>query len=117
MTGTIKISGLKANAIIGIYKHEQDRAQPIWFDIELTTDIGAAAASDNINDALDYDALCRGVVALAQSSRCGLLESLVSQIADWIVANFSVRQLKVTVSKPLAVAAADNISLTVCRGG
>lgn len=117
MSGVIRISGLQAEIIIGVYDWEQDRAQPVRFDIELTTNIEAAAATDDVAHALDYDALCQGVINFAKNTRCGLLETLVSQLADWIMINFKPQRLELTLSKPLAVAVADNISLTVRRLG
>ena len=51
------IRGLQIETRIGIHEWEKQRPRPVVLDLELASDIARAAASDRIEDALDYDAI------------------------------------------------------------
>lgn len=64
--GTITIKGLSFKAFLGVYDAEQEAPQGVSADISLTLDLSKAAASDRLEDTVDYHALCETV-----TSRCG----------------------------------------------
>jgi dihydroneopterin aldolase len=51
---TIFLSGLTTECIIGIWDWERRVRQKVVVDIEMATDIRRAAATDSIDDTLDY---------------------------------------------------------------
>ena len=57
------IRGLRIEAVIGIYDWEREIRQPLFFDLEMATDIRKAAASDNIEDTLDYKTISKRLEA------------------------------------------------------
>ena len=50
----IFLKKLEVETVIGIWEWEKRLPQKVVFDLELSTDIKVAAASDSIDDALDY---------------------------------------------------------------
>ncbi|MDG1387948.1 MAG: FolB domain-containing protein, partial [Halioglobus sp.] len=52
----VYIEGLKTDAVIGVYDWERSIRQTLVLDLELASDNRAAAATDGIADAVDYDA-------------------------------------------------------------
>ncbi len=44
---------LQLEAVIGVYDWEREIRQPLTMDLELATDVKAAASTDRIQDALD----------------------------------------------------------------
>ena len=54
---TVFVRGLRADAIIGCYDHERTIRQPLIIDLELASDVASGAATDQLEDALDYAAI------------------------------------------------------------
>ena len=78
----ILISGLREMGIHGVLPEEQSRPQPFEVDIELVVDVSAAGASDNLEDTVDYSAVCEAVSRVVSSEQYRLLERLASRIAE-----------------------------------
>ena len=49
--------GLRALGVHGVLPEEQVRPQPFEVDVELIVDLAAAAASDRLDDTVDYGAV------------------------------------------------------------
>lgn len=113
---TIHIRGLKVEALIGVHAWERQLPRPLVVDLELGTDVARAAASDRLADALDYQAVADAATAFVGASRLQLVETLAEQLAAKLRKDFKLPWLRLTVHKPGAVAAAQDISVTVERG-
>ena len=64
MRGVVELRGLVVPALIGVLPEELDRRQPLEVDLDVHVDIGAAAVSDELTDAVDYGAVCAAVDAV-----------------------------------------------------
>ncbi|MBI2382917.1 MAG: dihydroneopterin aldolase [Gammaproteobacteria bacterium] len=111
----IQIRGLKLEAVIGVHAWEQRLPRPLLLDLELATDARRAATRDELADAVDYAAVVAAVCKLATESRYKLLETLAEAVARLLVTQFGVARVKVTVHKPGAVAAAQDVAVTIER--
>ena len=104
----VSIKNLRIDTMIGIYAHEQEKPQPLFFDIDMHTDIKAVSKSDAIGDALDYAVVADHVQMLVTANERKLLESLIVYIAEQLLENFSrIENIALTVRKPNALEAAD----------
>ena len=112
----VYIRGLRAQAVIGVYEWERHIRQTLVLDLEMASDTVRAAASDQIADALDYAALSARVVALVEASEYQLLETLADAVARMITREFGVPWLRLRLSKPGAVAAADDVGVIIETG-
>lgn len=113
---TIFIQGLQTQAIIGIYDWEREQRQPLIFDIDMHLPIGRAAASDSIDDTVDYKQVSDEVIQLVASSRFELLESLAEAICEHILnTHKAVHALRLKVSKPQAVKETETVGLIISR--
>ncbi len=110
------IRGLKIETVIGIYAWERELKQSIVLDLELATDIRAAAASENIDDALNYHALSERLREFVEGSTCQLIETLAERCAELVMREFGVRWLRLRLAKPTAVPSADEVGLSIERG-
>ena len=83
----------------GVTKAEQ--AVGAWFsvDTELTVDLAAAALSDDVRATVDYGAVARRIVEIGTGQRVNLIERLAATIADAIVRDFGVDEVRVRVRK------------------
>lgn len=112
----VYISGLRAQAVIGVYEWERHVRQTLVVDLEMASDTARAAASDAIADALDYAAISQRVLALVEASHYQLIESLAEDVARVVMREFGVSWLKVRIAKPGAVAEAQNVGVLIERG-
>lgn len=104
----VSIKNLHVDTTIGIYEHEQEKPQPLFFDLDMHADIKAAAKNDSISDALDYAVVAEHIETLVKANQKKLLESLIVYIADQLLENFpNIEKLTLTVRKPNALDAAD----------
>jgi dihydroneopterin aldolase len=78
----ILISGIREMGVHGVLPEEQVRPQPFEVDIELLVDVRAAGVSDDLDDTVDYSAICDAVVRVVSSERYRLLERLATRIAE-----------------------------------
>ncbi|HEY6131507.1 MAG TPA: dihydroneopterin aldolase [Halioglobus sp.] len=112
----VYIRGLRAQAVIGVYEWERNLRQSLVLDLEMASDTARAAASDEIADALDYAAVASSVVALVEGSEYQLLETLGEAVVQMIVRDFGAPWLRLRLSKPGAVAEAEDVGVIIETG-
>jgi dihydroneopterin aldolase len=113
---TVYIEGLKTDAVIGVYDWERSIRQTLVLDLELASDNRAAAATDGIADAMDYDAISKRILAYVQASEFELIETLAERVADIVLSEFNIPWLRLKLSKPGAVAEANDVGVIIERG-
>jgi dihydroneopterin aldolase len=108
MMGTAGLRGLRVECVVGIYEHERTRNQPVTMDIELDYDFTAAARSDAIRDAVDYDLVVRVVTELVQRRKFQLIETMAEEAARLLFERLApVQAIRLEIRKPEAVPAAE----------
>lgn len=109
------IRGLKVRTRIGVYAWEREIRQDLSFDIDMQTDIRPASRSDDIADALNYKKVSKRVIALVEAHDFELIESVLERIAETIIREFAVTQLRLTVDKRGALRGAEGVGLRIER--
>ena len=109
------IEGLEIEALIGIYDWERRIRQPLVFDIEMAFDNRVPAATDAIEDTLNYKAVSKRVIQLVSASDFGLVETLAEQVAAAILDEFGVAHVRLKLSKPGAVRGARAVGVIIER--
>lgn len=115
MSDKVFIRGLQIDAIIGIYPHERSTRQPLLLDLEMSSDIRRAASTEDITDALDYEAISNHLYEFVAASEFQLIETLAQRIAELVLEEFNVSWLRLTVHKPEAVARAQDVGIIIER--
>lgn len=115
-TDMIYIKDLKVRALIGIYAWERQVPQAIVLDIDMATDIAKAAATDQIEDTLNYKAVAKRVIHFVEQSQFELVETLAERIAELIIAEFQVPWLRLRLNKKGALRGAQDVGLIIERG-
>ena len=110
------INDLRIETIIGIYDWERKVRQTISLDLEMGADIRRAAASDAIDDTLNYKAVAKRLIAFVGESEYLLVETLAEKIAEIVLSEFAVPWLKLTVHKPGAVRGSRDVGVIIERG-
>ncbi|HKM14962.1 MAG TPA: dihydroneopterin aldolase [Marinospirillum sp.] len=112
---TIFIEKLSFLASIGVFEWEKQVEQTLVLDIELSTNIRPAAATDDLNLTLNYAAISEQVILLAQSQHHDLIETLAEKLAAMLLENFNTQQVTLTLRKPNAVPAAGSVGIKITR--
>lgn len=112
----IFLQQLRIDTVIGIYDWERKIRQTVVFDIEMGADIAAAAATDSIDDTLNYKAVAKRVTAFVEQSRFGLVETLAENVAQIIRREFDVPWVRVTLNKAGAIRGALGVGVIIERG-
>ena len=112
----VYIKGLKTDAVIGVYDWERDIRQTLVLDLELASNNRAAAATDGIAEAVDYDAISQRILAYVQASEFQLIETLAERIANIVLTEFNIPWLRLLLGKPGAVAEAEDVGVSIERG-
>lgn len=111
----IFLEDLRVQAVIGIWEWERRIRQTVSLDIELATDVRKAAASDEIDDALDYKGIAKRLVRLVEESEFRLVETLAETLARTVITEFGVSWLRLSVSKPGAIEGSRNVGVVIER--
>ncbi|MEE4250905.1 MAG: dihydroneopterin aldolase [Alcanivoracaceae bacterium] len=112
----VYIRDLKVATVIGIFDWERRIRQTVSLDLEMATDIRRAAASDHIDDALDYKAVGKRLISFIEASEFQLVETLAERVADIVLKEFSVPWLRLRVSKPGALRGSQDVGIVIERG-
>jgi dihydroneopterin aldolase len=110
------IRGLRIETTIGIYDWEKAIRQPVVLDLEMASDIARGAASDRIEDALDYKAVSKRLKEFVSESRFELVETLAERCAGLILTEFGVPWLRLTLNKIGAVTDSEGVGVIIDRG-
>ena len=110
------IHDLQIETVIGIYDWERKIRQTISLDLEMATDIGKAAKSDNIDDALSYKTVAKRLIDFVEASEFELVEALAEKICSIILEEFEVPWVKLTLHKPGAVRGSKSVGVIIERG-
>ena len=112
----VYIRELKIQTVIGILDWERAIKQSVVLDLEMASDIQKAAASEKIEDALDYSAVADRITRFVEGSEFLLVETMAEKIAAIVLEEFNVPWLRLRLSKPAAVRAARDVGLVIERG-
>lgn len=113
----ISLRGIQAFGHHGVLAHERTYGQRFGVDVHLGLDLQPAAASDHLDDTIDYGALSADIVAIVGGEPADLLETVAGRIADRCLDDPRVVEVEVTVHKPSAPVpvVADDVAVTLHR--
>ncbi len=111
----VYIRDLRIETIIGIYDWERETKQTISLDLEMGSDIAKAAASDHIDDALNYKAVAKRLISFIEASEFQLVETMAERIWEIIRDEFDVPWMKLRLSKPGAVTGSQDVGVIIER--
>ncbi|MCH7899170.1 MAG: dihydroneopterin aldolase [Proteobacteria bacterium] len=112
----IFLSEMKIDTVIGIWDWERKIRQTVVIDLEMAADIRKAAASDSVDDTLNYKLVAKRVQEFVGDSEFQLVETLAEKIAAIINDEFAVPWVRVRVNKPGAIRGARDVGVMIERG-
>jgi len=112
---TIFLYDLKVDTVIGIWEWERKIRQTVSIDLEMGADIRRAAATDSIDDTLNYKQVAKRVKQLVSESEYQLVETMAERIAETVLAEFEIPWIDVRVNKPGAIRGARDVGVRIRR--
>jgi len=112
----IFLRDLRIDTVIGIFDWERRIRQTVSLDLEMATDIRRAAASDAIDDTLNYKAVAKRLIEFVENSEFQLVETLAERCAGIVCEEFGVPWVKLTLNKTGAVRSARDVGVIIERG-
>ena len=117
MTDELSVTGIECFAHHGVFDFEKREGQTFVVDLVLGLDTRAAAASDHLDDTVNYGTLALDVKAAVERDPVDLIETVVQRIADVCLKDGRVQWTRVTLHKPDAPidATYSDVALTITR--
>ncbi|MGK2349833.1 2-amino-4-hydroxy-6-hydroxymethyldihydropteridine diphosphokinase [Actinomyces sp. W5033] len=116
----IRLSGLSARGYHGVLDSEREEGQLFVADVVLglgARGTSVAAASDCLDDAVDYAEVASAVVAVLEGEPVNLIETLAARVVDVVLGFTGVQEVEVTIHKPQAPVpvAFEDVTVTITR--
>ena len=112
----IFLQDMKVETVIGIWEWERKIRQTVAIDLEMSADIRKAAASDKVEDTLNYKSVAKRVQAFVGESSFQLVETLAENIAAIVLDEFDVAWVRVRLNKPGAIRGSKGVGVLIERG-
>ena len=112
----IVIKDLLVPGIVGINPDEREHEQEILVNAILWVDTRPAAASDRIEDAVNYRSVAKAMIAHLREGRPRLVERLAEELAGvCLAADERIAEVEVSVEKPGALRHARSVGVVIRR--
>ena len=112
----IHIRDLSTIGIVGIKPDERTTPQEILINLTMWADISAGAASDSIEDTVNYRTIAKTIISYVQGAKPMLVERLAEELAEQIFSiDPRIQEIELTVEKPSALRHALSVGLTIHR--
>lgn len=98
----IELTAIRCYGYTGFLAEEKTLGQ--WFEVDLSiqVDLSAAGQSDDLNHTLDYRTVIAKTKELVGTAQFDLVERLAQAIADAVLADDRVAEVRVRLHKPAA---------------
>jgi dihydroneopterin aldolase/D-erythro-7,8-dihydroneopterin triphosphate epimerase len=112
----IVIRDLLVRGIVGINPDERRHEQDILVNATLWADTRPAAASDAIEDAVNYRSVAKAMIAHIRDGQPHLVERLAEELAGiCLAADGRIAEVEISVEKPGALRYARSVGVVIHR--
>ena len=115
LTRHVFIRDLRLEAHIGVHRHEEDRAQPIIVNVDLTVTEGDASLEDSLANVVCYERVAENIKRLVAEGHVRLVETLAERIAAASFADERVLAARVRIEKLEAIQEARSVGIEIER--
>ena len=117
MSDRITLTGLRVRGHHGVLPAEREQGQDFLVDAVLHVDVREAAASDDLEDTVDYGSLALQLAEVVAGEPFDLIETLAERLARVCLQDPRVTTAEVTVHKPSAPIPLEfaDVAVTVVR--
>jgi FolB domain-containing protein len=109
------ITDLLCRGVIGITDRERAQPQDILVNVVIFSDTTRAAASDNIDDCVNYRTVAKNVLSHVERAQKFTVEALAAEIAAICLQETGAQKVRVRIEKPGAVRFARSVGVEIER--
>ncbi|MDM1717902.1 MULTISPECIES: dihydroneopterin aldolase [Acinetobacter] len=112
----IIIEGLKVETVVGCFAWERQIQQPLMLDLIIATNLSQAAASDELQDTLNYAEICSISAQVIQQAAPKLIEHAAQLVLDALFTTFAaIESITITIRKPAIIPEANSVGICLER--
>ena len=112
----IIIEGLKVETVVGCFAWERQIQQPLMLDLIIATNLSHAAASDELQDTLNYAEICSISAQVIQQAAPKLLGHAAQLVLDALFTTFAaIESITITIRKPAIIPEANSVGIRLER--
>lgn len=110
----IRIENLRLRAFIGFMDWETEKLQDIIISFSFKYDTALASATDEVENAVDYKKITKGIIDFVDQKSFHLIEALTEKIYTYIqTSTAALEDIWVKVEKPNALRFTDNVMVQI----
>lgn len=113
MKQRIIIENLEFKTTIGIYDWEQAISQSLIVNAELEYDMTPSFLSNDIDDAINYKAICEEIQNICHNEKAKLLETLAYKILQKLFNEYPCSFIKLSLKKPHAIKETSGVGVLI----
>ena len=110
----ITISDLEVFYCVGLTEEERAKPQRLLLTIDMSLDISSASLSDRIEKTINYQKVADSLLKFGDNRSWKLLEKLVSNVADMVLAEYQPQAVMVEAKK-FIIPQAQYVSVSLTR--
>jgi len=110
------IQGLSIQTTIGFFAWEKEIKQTLVIDLSMGWNTAKAAENDELAKTLDYADISEKIAMFANENPVDLLETLAERLAAFLMKEYQIPWLKLSIGKPGAVHNAVTVGVEIERG-
>ena len=95
----ITIEDLEVWFHVGVLDSERTKPQRLLITIEMTRDLAASGASDNLEQTIDYYSVAEAIKSLGRARRWKLIEALADDVCELVLTKFKPDAVRVVIKK------------------
>jgi len=111
----IIINDLEVFYRVGVPEEERAAPQRLLISVEMSRDVSAAAADDDLTKTIDYYAVTRRLLSFGEGRSWKLIEKLAGDLVTSILADYEPDQVSIEVKK-FVIPEAGYVAVRVTRG-
>lgn len=110
----VRVKNLRLRSFIGFIDWETEKLQDVIISFSFKYDTSMASKSDDVQDAVDYKKITKGIIDFVDQQSFHLIEALANKIYNHIqIADSAIQEITVRVEKPHALRFADNVLVEI----
>ena len=110
----IAIVDLEVFYNVGVTDEERAKPQRLLLTVDMSFDFSSAAVSDRIERTINYQHVAEGLLKFGEGRKWKLVEKLVANVAEWVMAAYKPEAVMVEVKK-FSIPQAQYVSVSMER--
>ena len=111
----VYIKGLSIQTTIGFFQWEKEIKQTLVIDLAMGWNTANAAINDELAKTLDYAEISVEIEKFANDNPVDLIETLAERLASYLMTQYQIPWLKLSIGKPGAVHNAQTVGVEIER--